>query len=195
MDLESHAGPDWDRLYEFAASQEGLFTTRQGAEAGYSPQLLQHYVRIRRVLRIRRGIYRLVHFPPGEHEDLVAIWLWAEQAGTFSHQTALALYDLSDVLPSRIHLTLPESWRHRRLRAPDVVVLHYADLSEAECRWAGSVRVTSPMRTLNDCARDALPPDLLRQATRQAMQRGIVMEKLPLVEEALQPFGGLGLGT
>ncbi|RKG72618.1 type IV toxin-antitoxin system AbiEi family antitoxin domain-containing protein [Corallococcus terminator] len=192
MERESPTGPDWDRLYEFAASQEGLFTTRQGAEAGYSPQLLQHYVRIGRVRRIRRGIYRLVHFPAGEHEDLVAIWLWSEQAGTFSHQTALALYDLSDVLPSRIHLTLPDSWRHRRLRAPNVVVLHYADLLEAECRWAGAVRVTSPTRTLNDCAQAALSPDLLRQATQQAMHRGIVTGSLPLVEEALKPFGGLG---
>ncbi|RYZ41949.1 MAG: hypothetical protein EOO71_09945 [Myxococcaceae bacterium] len=192
MESESPTKPNWDRLYEFAASQEGLFTTRQGAEAGYSPQLLQHYVRIGRVLRIRRGIYRLVHFPTGEHEDLVELWLWSEQAGTFSHQTALALYDLSDVLPSRIHLTLPESWRHRRLRTPDVVVLHYADLSEAERKWVGSIRVTSPLRTLNDCALDALSPELLRQATRQALHRGIVTGSLPQVEEALKPFGGLG---
>lgn len=32
--------PDWNVLYETAAPQEGLFTTRQAAEAGYSPQLL-----------------------------------------------------------------------------------------------------------------------------------------------------------
>ncbi len=31
--------PDWDRLYEAAAAQEGFFTTRQAADAGYSSQL------------------------------------------------------------------------------------------------------------------------------------------------------------
>src|SRR5687768_2373690 len=91
--------PDWNRLYETAVGQEGLFTSLQAADAGYSAQLLVHHVRSGRVLRVRRGIYRIVHFPAGEHEELVAAWLWSERAGVFSHQTALALHELSDVLP------------------------------------------------------------------------------------------------
>lgn len=59
------------------------------------------------MLRVRRGVYRLVHFPAGDHEDLTAVWLWSQHEGVFSHETALALHDLSDVLPSRAHLTLP----------------------------------------------------------------------------------------
>ena len=58
--------PDWDRLYETAAAQEGFFTTRQAADAGYSSQLLVHHAAGGRVTRVRRGIYRLVHFPVGE---------------------------------------------------------------------------------------------------------------------------------
>jgi len=49
---------------------------------------------------VRRGVYRLEHFPAGEHEDLVALWLWTDRAGVFSHETALALHGLSDTLPS-----------------------------------------------------------------------------------------------
>jgi len=81
--------PEWDQLYEIAAAQEGLFTTQQAAEAGYSPQLLVHHIRGGRMVRVRRGIYRLVHFPAGEHEELVTVWLWSEQAGVLSHETAL----------------------------------------------------------------------------------------------------------
>lgn len=73
MDVVSPDGPDWNRLFEVAAAQEGLFTIRQAAEAGYSPQLLIHHVHAGNISRVRRGIYRLVHFPAGEHEDLVAI--------------------------------------------------------------------------------------------------------------------------
>src|SRR5258708_5234650 len=105
--------PHWNRLYTTAAGQEGLFTTQQAAEAGYSPQLLVHYPPSGRAFRIRRGIYRLVHFPAGEHEDLVAAWLWSERASVVSHQTALALHGLSDALPAHVHLTLPADWRHR----------------------------------------------------------------------------------
>ena len=184
--------PDWDHLFEIAAAQDGLFTTQQAAEAGYSPQLVAHHLRAGRMLRVRRGIYRLVHFTAGDHEDLTFVWLWSERAGVFSHQTALALHDLSDVLPSRVHLTLPESWRRRRLRVPDGVVLHHGDISENERRWFGPVPATSPLRTLEDCARGRLPPDLLRGAALDAVHRGLVTRaELTTVGEALEPFGGL----
>lgn len=187
------AGPQWDRLFETAAAQEGLFTTRQAAEAGYSPQLLVHHVRAGRVVRVSRGIYRLVHFPAGHHEELVATWLWSEQAGVLSHQTALSLLGLSDVLPAQVHITLPGKWRSRRLRVPAGVVPHYADLADADRTWFGAVPVTTPRRTLNDCARAGLSPDLLRHAAQQAVRRGLVKNTaLGHVEEALEPFGGLG---
>jgi hypothetical protein len=40
--------PNWQALYDTAASQEGLFTTRQAAAAGYSDPLLAHYQKVRR---------------------------------------------------------------------------------------------------------------------------------------------------
>ena len=184
--------PDWNRLYEIAAGQEGLFTTQQAAEAGYSPQLLVHYINSGRAVRMRRGIYRLVHFPAGEHEDLVAAWLWSEQAGVVSHQTALALHDLSDVLPALIHLTLPTAWLQRRFRVPDGIVLHHADIAPDERTWFGAVPTTSVRRTLNDCASAGLAPDLLRQGAVQALRRGMVkLSDLGPVQAALAPFGGL----
>jgi predicted transcriptional regulator of viral defense system len=184
--------PDWDHIFEIAAAQDGLFTTQQAAEAGYSPQLLAHHLGAGRMVRVRRGVYRLVHFPAGDHEDLTMVWLWADREGVFTHQTALALHDLSDVLPSQIHLTLPEAWRKRRLRVPDGVVLHYGDVAESERRWFGPVPATAPLRTLADCAAEHLPPDLLRDAALDAIHRGLVArDELAAVEAALEPFGGL----
>ena len=81
---------------------------------------------------MRRGVYRVVHFPAGEQQALVEVWLWSDRAGVLSHETALALHDLSDLLPAQIHLTLPAAWHARRLRVPDGVVLHYADVDETE---------------------------------------------------------------
>jgi len=184
--------PDWNRLYETAAVQEGHFTTRQAAEAGYSPQLLIHYVRTGKALRVRRGIYRLVHFPAGKHEGLVAAWLWSELAGVVSHESALMLHELSDVLPARVHLTLPAAWRRRRFRVPPDVVLHHADVPPADRSWVGSVPITNPRRSLNDCANDGLSPEHLQLAARQALRRGLVTRhELGDVEAALEPFGGL----
>jgi predicted transcriptional regulator of viral defense system len=184
--------PTWNRLYEVASGQEGHFTTQQAAEAGYSPQLLRKHIQAGRMVRVRRGIYRLVHFPAGEHEDLVVIWLWSERQGVFSHQTALGLHGLSDVLPSKIHLSVPTTWSSRRLRVPAGVIVHHADVGKSERSWFGAVPATSPSRTLEDCSRDKISPDLLRQAARDAVARGLVGKRdLGEVRRALRGLGGL----
>ena len=184
--------PDWNRLFETANSQEGYFTTRQAASSGYSSQLLLKHIRAGRIARARRGIYRLIHFPAGEHEELITAWLWSEQAGLISHQTALALHELSDALPAHVHLTLPSAWRRRRFRVPADVVLHHADIAADDRAWFGAAPTTTPRRTLNDCARAGLSPELLRQAAQQALRRGLVTKtELGDVEKALLPFGGL----
>jgi len=184
--------PTWNRLYEAASGQEGHFTTQQAANAGYSPQLLRKHIQAGRVVRVRRGIYRLVHFPSSEHEDLVVIWLWSGRQGVFSHQTALSLHGLSDVLPSKIHLSVPASWTSRRLRVPKGVVVHHMDVAKSERSWFGAVPATSPSRTLADCSRDRLSPDLLRQAARDALARGLVgKHELDDVRRALRGLGGL----
>ncbi|MCY1071988.1 hypothetical protein OV090_45000 [Nannocystis sp. RBIL2] len=127
----------------------------------------------------------------GEHEDLAEIWLQSDREGVFSHETALALYDLSDVLPAKIHITLPTSWRRRR--RPDGAVVHYAEVPPEDRDWFGAVPVTSVRRTLRDCAASFLSPELLKQAAMQALRRGrVVRSEIYEVEQALLPYGGLG---
>jgi predicted transcriptional regulator of viral defense system len=192
MSSTSPADPTWQALYDVAASQEGLFTTRQAASAGYSPPLLAHHQKAGRITRVRRGIYRLIHYPPGEHEEVVAAWLWSDSQGVISHQTALSLQALSDVLPAQLHLTLPLAWRQRRVRVPKGLVLHFADVAPEERTWINAVPATSVPRTLNDCAIAGFSPDLLRQAAKQALARGLVTSaELEKVEKALAPFGGI----
>ena len=189
--LSAHP-PSWDALYEIAAGQSGYFSVAQAADAGFSSPLLTHHLQANRLLRVGRGLYRLSRFPEGEHEDLVVAWLWSGQAGVVSHETVLALHDLSDVLPAKIHLTLPSTCRQRRLNVPRNLLLHYADLPPEDRTWFAGVPSTRIGRTLNDCAEAGLAPDLLLQATRQALRRGLVArDALSAVEAALVPFGGL----
>lgn len=181
--------PDWDRLYETAAAQEGLVTAAQAAEAGYYPQLLMKHLQGHRLQRVRRSIYRLVHFPSGEHEDLVALWLWAERAGVFSQETALALHELSDALPALAHLTVPASWSKRRLRVPAGVALHFDDIPPGDRAWVGSLPVTTVARTLADCAAANVPPGLVRDAFEEAANRGLIgRNEVPGVIAYLKSF-------
>ncbi len=171
--MTSKNSPNWNRIYEIAATQEGLFTTVQAADAGYSPQLLAKYLQNERIVRLRRGVYRLVHFPPGDNEDIVGIWLWSMQEGIFSHETALALHQLSDALPSKIYITLPETWRKRRIRVPDEVVVHHENIPSVFRTWMGAVPVTTAARTINDCAASNVAPELVGQAIDEGARRGL----------------------
>ena len=169
----SGSAPNWDRIFEVASEQAGYVTNKQAAEAGYSLPLLQFYVQKGRLERVQRGILRLVHYPPGDNEDLVPLWLWSEQKGAFSHETALMLHDLSDALPSKRHMTVPSAWSKRRLRLPKGLVLHFADLPKAALTWLGPVRLTTPLRSVVDCASADVAEDLVRQAVQQGARRGL----------------------
>jgi predicted transcriptional regulator of viral defense system len=114
-----------------------------------------------------------VQYPSSDNEDLVIAWLWSAAQGVASHETALSLHHLSDVLPADIHLTVPSMWKKRRLVVPPIVLLHYSDLSPSETSWFGAVPVTNPLRTIRDCLEDALSPDLLHQAIAQGIRRGL----------------------
>lgn len=166
--------PDWPALLDLAVSQAGYLSTAQAADLGFSPELLIHHKHAGRLLRARRGIYRVSHLPPSDDEDLVVLWLWSGQRGVFSHRTALAQHELSDILPAGVDMTLPAADARRRLRVPAGLRLHFGDLSPEERQWIGHVPVTSVIRTLRDCAALPLAPDLLDQAVREASERGLV---------------------
>ncbi len=184
--------PDPDGLYAIAEGQAGYFVADQAATAGYSYQLLAHHTRAGRYRRLRRGLYRLVHYPVTEHEDYVALWLILERAAVFSHESALSLYGISDVMPRRTHVTLPSAWSARRLRLPADVVVHHDDLSALDYAEYGPIPVTTVTRTLVDLARSHFRPDLLRSAALESIERGLASRSnLSTVEEALAPYGGL----
>jgi predicted transcriptional regulator of viral defense system len=169
----SSTGPTWDTLYQTAAGQDGYFTTQQAAEAGYSRPLLTHHTRQGNIERVARHVYRIVHFPPADQADLIVLWLWSRHQAIFSHETALALHGLSDVMPARTHLTLPSPWRRRRVVYPEGVVAHYADVPDAARGWFGCVPVTLPLQTIRDCHAAHVSPDLLHQAIDEGVARGL----------------------
>jgi len=163
----------WDALYAIIEGQSGYFTIGQARECGYSDQLLRYHRNRGRFQSVLRGVYRMTHFPPTDHEDLIAIWLWSEMKGVFSHETALVLHQLSDSLPSSIYVTFPSNWKKRRLRYPDSLVPVFDEIGADERRWYGCVPVTTPARTIRDCRVAHVDPLLIDQAVDEGLQRGL----------------------
>jgi len=107
------------------------------------------------------------------------LWsLWSRNRGeaaqgVFSHQTALSLYDLSDVMPAKLHMTVPKSFR-RNSEIPAWLILHFADLPQSDIGAAHGVRVTKPMRTILDLLAGERYACDLRQAVREGLRRGLI---------------------
>src|ERR1700691_441139 len=139
--------PDLQALHRLAYSQDGLFTTRQAQERGVSAQLLAHYARSGRFQRMRQGLYRLSDYPSGEHEEIRAAWLTVgTDRAVVSHESALLLHGLSDVLPNTVHLLV--SREHRGVRAPSGVTLHTATapIPDSDITTRNGIRVSNPAR-------------------------------------------------
>jgi predicted transcriptional regulator of viral defense system len=158
------------KLYAIAESQAGYFSARQARQAGYSNALLSYHARRGKFLRVQPGVYRLRHFPEQPHADIFAAWLSAGPQAVVSHESALALYELTDLLPSEIHVTLPRT-TSRRKRG---IRLHTARLSPEEVTRRAGLPVTTLARTLADLLRLGVERRWIEQAIRQALERGLV---------------------
>jgi predicted transcriptional regulator of viral defense system len=174
--------PDMRELEAEAYHQGGYFTAGQARTHRVSRQLLDYHVRRGRFARIRRGLYRIRGFPTAEHDDMREAWMAVGVGDALlSHESALALLDLSDHIPDGVHLLVPR--RHRGLRRPAGVTLHTRpDHEEVATVWRDGLPLTAPARTLVDVV-DRLQPEQLSMAVRQALRRGLLTRK-QLQEEA-----------
>jgi len=182
----------YDRLYEIASSQQGYFTTKQAIAAGYADNTHPFHVKTGNWIREYRGIYRLARYPQTERPDLVLWSLWSrnrddEPQGVYSHQTALSIYELSDIMPPKLHITVPPGFR-RNSAIPKVLVLHRARLHKDEIESMQGFRVTRPLRTISDLILEgSVSPDILTQAVAEALKRGLLsrteIQKSPLLPQ------------
>ena len=166
---------DHDGLYALAEAQAGYFTAQQAVNAGMDRSTLHHHARPGgRYERARRGLYRLRHFPSSPHEHVMAAWLPLRGAGAVvSHESALELHELSDVIPDAVHLSLPRSERGQRRRTG--VRLHTLNRppEKAEILEIAGLPVTSPERTIVDALETGTQPEQIEMAVRQTLERGL----------------------
>ncbi|MFQ5340905.1 MAG: hypothetical protein ACE5F6_05100 [Anaerolineae bacterium] len=176
-------------LYQIAAAQGGYFTAAQARRAGYAYSQQHFHLARGNWVKIERGLFRLRDFPAGEREDLIRWSLWSRnQKGVpqavVSHETALTIHELSDVMPDKIHLTVPRGFRKN---APAGCVLHKANLASDEIEFRTGYRVTTPLRTLLDVADSPLSQEHVNRAVHDALERGLVRRRV--LENAPCPPG------
>lgn len=164
-------------LYTIATAQGGYFTTKQAAKAGYGKRHVDYHSKAGNFERVGHGLYRLPTVAASEHDDLIRISLWSRgrddtPQAVISHESAFALHELSDLLPGKIHVTVPRSFRKH---PPRSCILHRGAIVRGDALDWDGFKVTTPLRTLVDAdASDTISMEQLRQAVIDALDRGLV---------------------
>lgn len=103
-----------------------------------------------------------------------AKWLavGAERA-VVSHESALELHGLSDVLPNTVHLLIDRD--DRGIRQLQGVTLHTTTkaLVPSEVASREGIRLTDPVRSILDAAGAGTAPEQIELAVRQALNQGL----------------------
>lgn len=169
-------GPSQDlrrQLQQLAFGQAGYFTAAQAKDIGYSYQAQKYHADHGNWQRVDRGLFRLPGWP-SEGSDTYVRWaLWSDGRGVISHDSALAIHDLSDANPSRVHLTVPPGFRAQ----DDAVVVHIGQLDDRDVEHRGGWSLTTVDRTLIDIAGGDAAQGIVTQAVVDALDRSMTTRR------------------
>ncbi len=175
-------------LWAVASEHGGYFTAKHALTVGYTYRQQNFHRERGNWLLIDRGLFRLRDFPSSPHEDLIRWSFWSRDRGgkiraVVSHESALALHELGDVMPAKLHLTVPFGFRKKPSGG---CILHRAKLNDAEIERREGYLVTTPLRSILDVAESDLSPEHLVKALREALVRGLIQRRR-LPEDGISP--------
>lgn len=181
-------------LLDLASAQQGYFSAPQAVESGYSKHSHSRFVTQGDWERVdgARGIFRLAVLPEADRPDLVTTSLWSrgtdgEVQGVISHASALSLWELGDVNPDMVDMTVPPGFR-RNTTPPYPCRLHLEELRDRDIDHRPGYRVTRPLASVVALLRAGeTQTHQLREALREGVRRGLILldeiEDHPMSEE------------
>ena len=166
-----------EQLREISLDQCGFVTTKQATNAGLVHADLSVMVSRGRLNRVAHGVYRVPQVAETSQDQyqLAVLWTGCEQA-CLSHETALAIRDISDVNPQRIHLTVPRKRRIRR-NGGELYVVHKEDLDPRDIVWWEGIPTVSVPTAIRQCIESGVATYLIKQALRQARGTSLLQPK------------------
>jgi predicted transcriptional regulator of viral defense system len=163
-------------LIRIAAENGGYVPTRCVVANGIPAARLVTLAARGGLERIGHGLYRIPNFPFDRNDELILAVLWAKDRAAISHETALQLYELADVNPLAIDLTIPKQYRISRAGG-DTYRVHREDLAPNEIEVVDGVRVVSVNRAIRGAIELGVGSALINQAIETARKLGRITKK------------------
>jgi len=169
----SMPGKVYKQLFELATDQYGFVTTDDAREMGINPHRLVVMSSRGDLRRVSHGLYRFGLIPSTMFDELMEATLWPRRLGVISHQTALDLWDLCDVNPAKVDVTIPRAAKIRRA-VPAAYRVHVRDLVADDVTRREGIPVVGVKRAILDGIETHLAPHLIGQAIDTARGRGLL---------------------
>jgi hypothetical protein len=155
-------------IAQIAARQQGNISRAQLIAIGMSTTSIHRWVKLGRLYRVYPGVYAVGRPPVTPLERAVAAVLACGPGAALSHSSAMTLWGFWKRWDLPFEVTLTGDRRPKGIKAHRRAGLLRRDLRV----WQG-IRVTSPARTLLDCA-PQLPPKSLTRRINDARRQGLL---------------------
>ena len=152
-----------------AARQFGVFTSSQALAAHFTPWSILRRCESGAWVVLHRGVYALASAPSTWERDAFAAIAAYGRRAVGSGTTAARLLGLLEYEPKDFEVTMPKG---QRRSGRNGFIVRQAALRRSDLKTVQGIRVTSPNRTLVDCAA-VLTIDQLEDALDTALFRGL----------------------
>lgn len=170
---------DTEKIREVALDQYGYITTTQAEDAGVTRYSLAALTRRNRLERVAHGLYRVPQVQESQYGVFMRAVLWAgADKAVLSHETALNAYEVSDINPIKIHVTVGKD--HRISKAGgEGYIIHCQNVDIDQKTWWHHIPVVTLACAIEQCIASDVPTYLVRQAIENGRRR-----RLLTIEEA-----------
>lgn len=140
--------------------------------------MLTYLLKHDRIERPRRGVYHIPQVPATRFDGLRLALLWTGNGeAVLSHETALELYDVCDIVPDLIHVTVPLAHRIAKSDA-DVYAVHRERITAEEKAWVEELPVVTLAKAIDQCIDAGTPIYLVRQAIKGGLAKGLITKDM-----------------
>jgi predicted transcriptional regulator of viral defense system len=94
------------------------------------------------------------------------LWAGAPEA-VLSHDTALALREISDINPTKIHITVKKGRRINRAGG-NGYVLHFEEIAKEHVTWLAGMPIVDVPTAIEQCIKAGIPSYLIESAIQNA---------------------------
>ena len=166
-------------LYQIAEDQAGYFSLQQARQLGLQRNQIYRDIERGKFIKAGYGVYRFVQFPASNFEEIHRAVLSAGKNAVVGFQSALYVYELSDIIPDEIHLILPPTASRRR----GGIRVHTTQLEPDDITSFEGLPITTVAKTIIDCAFANVGDEEVRLAILQSLRRGMTTRE-KLIQES-----------